>query len=277
MVGKIRLPRKATKGKGKIWKKGNSSSFNPKFRKFRDEAKGRSLYGYKGGGNLTKKALEKLDALNGEQIVESEDDATSIGDKSLVTTFSDCSNPTFSRMLNNWHSNSLIQKEMLAILAAVTDTIKSKGGKETETEYFAALMAILSAADTDESVSAVVSLLYMVIKKLPVGVRRLKFSGCCKVFVDLLSKYMNSDFNALLRNLLGCLCFFLKSQEPGEWTDSTSKMYSVLLEFATHQKPKVRKTAQEAVFFNFVWSNPWTGKCYCMSSSCFIDSRVLHC
>ena len=32
---------------------------------------------------------------------------------------------------------------MLAVLAAVTAVLKSQGGKETETEYFAALMSTL--------------------------------------------------------------------------------------------------------------------------------------
>ena len=34
-------------------------------------------------------------------------------------------------------------QEMLAVLAAVTEVIKVQGGKETETEYFAALMSTL--------------------------------------------------------------------------------------------------------------------------------------
>ena len=34
-------------------------------------------------------------------------------------------------------------KETLAVLAAVTEVIKSQGGKETETEYFAALMSTI--------------------------------------------------------------------------------------------------------------------------------------
>ena len=34
-------------------------------------------------------------------------------------------------------------QETLAVLAAVTEVIKSQGGKETETEYFAALMSTI--------------------------------------------------------------------------------------------------------------------------------------
>lgn len=45
------------------------------------------------------------------------------------------------RLLNNFSSNSYLHKEMLAILAALTEVIKSNGGNETSTEYFAALVS----------------------------------------------------------------------------------------------------------------------------------------
>lgn len=45
------------------------------------------------------------------------------------------------RLLNNFSSNSYLHKEMLAILAALTEVIKANGGKESSTEYFAALVS----------------------------------------------------------------------------------------------------------------------------------------
>lgn len=45
------------------------------------------------------------------------------------------------RLLKNFSSNSCLHKEMLAILAALTEVIKANGGKETSTEYFAALVS----------------------------------------------------------------------------------------------------------------------------------------
>ena len=39
--------------------------------------------------------------------------------------------------------DNVIVKDMMAVLAAVTEIIKENGGKETETEYFAALMSAL--------------------------------------------------------------------------------------------------------------------------------------
>jgi hypothetical protein len=42
--------------------------------------------------------------------------------------------------LKGFQPDSALHKEMLAILAAVAEVIKSNGGKETETEYFGALV-----------------------------------------------------------------------------------------------------------------------------------------
>lgn len=46
------------------------------------------------------------------------------------------------RLISNWNAGSLLHKEMIAVLAAVSDVLKTYGGKETETEYFAALVSI---------------------------------------------------------------------------------------------------------------------------------------
>lgn len=47
----------------------------------------------------------------------------------------------FTRLLTRFDSNNAVHKEMLAVLAAVTEVIKEQGGKETTTEYFAALVS----------------------------------------------------------------------------------------------------------------------------------------
>ena len=43
--------------------------------------------------------------------------------------------------------DNVIVKDMMAVLAAVTEIIKENGGKETETEYFAALMSALEVCE----------------------------------------------------------------------------------------------------------------------------------
>lgn len=47
------------------------------------------------------------------------------------------------RLLTSFSHNSAIHKEMLAILAAVTEVIKEKNGTENSTEYFGALVSSL--------------------------------------------------------------------------------------------------------------------------------------
>ena len=44
------------------------------------------------------------------------------------------------RFLAHFQPNSIIHKEMLAVLAAVTEVIKQNGGTESSTEYYAALV-----------------------------------------------------------------------------------------------------------------------------------------
>jgi ribosomal RNA-processing protein 12 len=45
------------------------------------------------------------------------------------------------RFLNHFRSDSDLHKEMLAILAALTEVIKDRGGSQTSTEYFLALVS----------------------------------------------------------------------------------------------------------------------------------------
>lgn len=44
-------------------------------------------------------------------------------------------------MCNRCHRCLLLRVQICAVLAAVTEVIRSQGGKETETEYFAALVS----------------------------------------------------------------------------------------------------------------------------------------
>lgn len=44
------------------------------------------------------------------------------------------------RLLNGFRSDSALHKEMLAILAAITELLKDKDGKQTSTEYYLALV-----------------------------------------------------------------------------------------------------------------------------------------
>ena len=57
-----------------------------------------------------------------------------------------------------------------------TQVIKQEGGKESETEYFAALMTTLEVTGDEAMLSAVVRLLGVVIKKVPHPVLVARFS-----------------------------------------------------------------------------------------------------
>ncbi len=49
-------------------------------------------------------------------------------------------NKNYFRLLVGFRSDSSLHKEMLAILAALTEVIKERGGSQTSTEYFLALV-----------------------------------------------------------------------------------------------------------------------------------------
>ncbi|XP_067007465.2 RRP12-like protein [Anabrus simplex] len=252
-MGKFR-PR--VKGKGKRWRKGHSSSSNPDTKKHRNAARSRFFQENLGQGNLTSDALKKFNAVfdtKNEANKEMSDEEMSFGGtfrtfQTFASDWSACSNVSFNRLLNGFRSDSALHKEMLAVLAAVTEVIKTNGGKETTTEYFAALMTTLDATETEDSVTAVVSLLGMGIKSVPQNVLQFKFSEASKTFMDILAKYANSDNNVILRSLIGCLSVLLRAQETAVWnSSSTLQVFDSVLAFTTHSKPKVRKAAQHAV------------------------------
>ncbi|XP_046383339.1 RRP12-like protein [Ischnura elegans] len=261
-MGKFR-PR--VKSKGKRWAKGQSSSSNPEIRKFRDSAKSRFFHENLGQTGLTTEALQKHDAFAGvTSQEEAQDDSLTVSDSTFKTfgTFasdwSSCSNQSFSRLLNGFRPDSAVHKEMLAVLAAITEVLKMKGGKEDESEYFMALMTALEATDSVDAITAILSLLSMSIKKVPDTILRVKFSEATKILVNILGAYAESDNNVILRSVIGCLSVLLRAQEASSWVNSsTLQVYDYILTFTIHVKPKVRKAAKHAV-------------CAILKGSCFM-------
>lgn len=253
-MGKFR-PR--LKGKGKRWPKGQSSSSNPETTKFRDAAKSRFFQENLGSTGLTSEALRKHDAFTGSnEVAMEEDKATESFFASTAKTFdtfasdwSNCSNKSFSRLVDHFRSDSAVHKEMLAVLAAITEVIKSQGGNESNTEYFGALMTTLENVECEEtSVTAILNLLAMVIKTVPHGVLQVKFSQCNKIFLDCLGKFSESENNGILKSLLGCLSVMLRAQEMPVWKEaSTMQVLDSILVFCAHTKPKIRKAAHHAI------------------------------
>uniref|UniRef100_A0A1A8HJ42 Ribosomal RNA processing 12 homolog n=1 Tax=Nothobranchius korthausae TaxID=1143690 RepID=A0A1A8HJ42_9TELE len=253
--------RSGTGSKLKRWKKGHSSDSNPQSNRFRQAAKCRFFSRPSGKSDLTVDALKlhnelqagplevsaggRKDALMEEELDEKFSDRTS---GTFLSGLSDCSNLTFRKVQRFWESNSAAHKEICAVLAAVTEVIRSQGGKETETEYFAALMTTLEVVESAESQAAVAYLLNLVMKRVPAPVLKNKFSDTAKALMDVMSKQATSDTSSALRWILSCLATLLRKQDVSVWSyPSTLQTYHGLLSFTVHSRPKVRKAAQQGV------------------------------
>ncbi|XP_037534826.1 RRP12-like protein [Nematolebias whitei] len=253
--------RSGTGSKLKRWKKGHSSDSNPQTNRFRQAAKSRFFSRPSGKSDLTTDALklhnelqagplelsarDHKDAFMEEEIDEKLSERTSA---TFLSGLSDCSNLTFRKVQRFWESNSAAHKEICAVLAAVTEVIRSQGGKETETEYFAALMTTLEVVDSAESQTAVAYLLNLVMKRVPAPVLKNKFSDTAKALIDVMSKQATSDASSALRWIVLCLATLLRKQDLSVWSyPSTLQAYHGLLSFTVHSKPKLRKAAQQGV------------------------------
>uniref|UniRef100_A0A8C2F0Z8 Ribosomal RNA processing 12 homolog n=1 Tax=Cyprinus carpio TaxID=7962 RepID=A0A8C2F0Z8_CYPCA len=251
--------RSGTAQKIRRWKKGHSSDSNPETSRYRKAARSRYFSRPSEKSDLTVDALKLHNELQSGSLQRSSD-AMEAGDAmedqaltektsgTFLSGLSDCSNLTFRKVQRYWESNSAAHKEICAVLAAVTEVIRSQGGKETETEYFAALMTTLEAVDSSESLAAVAYLLNLVMKRMPVAVLKKKFSETAKALIDIMSNQANSDSLSSLRWIISCLATLLRKQDLSVWSyPSTLQMYHGLLSFTVHCKPKVRKAAQQGV------------------------------
>ncbi|VVC28769.1 Hypothetical protein CINCED_3A003974 [Cinara cedri] len=262
--------RKKLKSKGKRWVKGQSSVTNPDSKKYRSQAQMnfcKPMFGgisvNEGHNALTQNKLKQHDnIMNSDDSNKSKpDDVISQNSGASYKTFetfasdwSSCTNPSFNRLLRNFSSNSSLHKEMLAILAALTEVIQVNGGKETSTEYFAALITTLQTTltngqdDCEESITAMVSLLSMGIKCVPKEVLCAKFGPTTQILLSTLAKFAESDNNNLLKSVFSCLSLVLRVQEKIVWShSSTVQVFDAILNFVVHSKPKIRKAAQHSV------------------------------
>uniref|UniRef100_A0A8D0CU37 Ribosomal RNA processing 12 homolog n=1 Tax=Sander lucioperca TaxID=283035 RepID=A0A8D0CU37_SANLU len=250
--------RSGTGSKLKRWKKGHSSDSNPQTSRFRQAAKSRFFSRPSGKSDLTVDALKlhnDLQAgpleLGGRKDACMEEEPEAFSERTsgtFLSGLSDCSNLTFRKVQRYWESNSAAHKEICAVLAAVTEVIRGQGGKETETEYFAALMTTLEVVDSPESQAAVAYLLNLVMKRVPAPVLMSKFSDTTKALMDVMSKQATSETASAVRWILSCLATLLRKQDASVWTyPTTLQAYHGLLSFTVHSKPKVRKAAQQGI------------------------------
>ncbi|KAL1502843.1 hypothetical protein ABEB36_007927 [Hypothenemus hampei] len=266
-MGKFRSKLKG-QTKGKRWPKGQSSSSNPETRKYRDQAKSQFFQVNSGPSALTTDTLKKHDAL---QILKAPQQALSNDDmesessytgtyssyqsmQSFASDWSDCSNMSFSRFMKTFQANSALHKEMLAILAAITEVIKQNGGSETSTEYFCSLLTTLDTVYSNEEksedqITAVLALLNMGAKTVPEAVLRKTFNEVALKLLHILKDFSSAENNIVIKSILGVLTTILRAQEYALWTHETTKQIfnAILNPFSIHAKPKWRKAAQHAV------------------------------
>ncbi|XP_053548481.1 RRP12-like protein [Bombina bombina] len=261
-MGKFGKLRSGSASKVKRWKKGHSSDSNPEVRQHRVAARSRFFSRPSGKSDLTVDALKLHNDLQSGSLSiqkkpeisqdhmedENEMAITEKSGASFLSGLSDCTNVTFGKVQRYWESNSAAHKEICAVLAAVTEVIRNQGGKETETEYFAALMTTLEAVDSPESLAAVAYLLNLVLKRVPGPVLIKKFSDTSKAFMDIMATYANSGSTSAVRWIVSCIAVLLRKQDLSAWSyPSTLQVYHGLLSFTVHAKPKIRKAAQLGV------------------------------
>ena len=145
----------------------------------------------------------------------------------FASDWTQCTNIDFNKLISRFNGSNAHHKEMLAILAAVTEIIKARKGEETTLEYFAALLTTLEAVDTEESLSACLGLISMIIRGIKREVLQAKFSLISKLLIDLLAKHNQSDNQSMLRSLVGCLSVLLRAQSASVWAHQSTKQVRV--------------------------------------------------
>ncbi len=281
-MGKLRVRSKNRK-KGFRWSKGQSGASNPEKSRHRDAARTRSILagaaqGHAGqdSGGLTAESLLRHDALlaSGPGDDGADGDAFSLRSGATRKTFetfasdwTSCDNASFQRLIAKFDPGKPGQMEMLAVLGAITDVIRERGGEESDANYFAALLTTLEETAASGKGAAelkpVVGLISMVIKSVPRELLQKKFPEISKLLYDLLTAQVQAQPSSnqeqdgqqqeaaepyVARCLVGCLSVLLRAQSASTWQqESTRRVYRGILALCTHPKPKVRRAAQHAV------------------------------
>eukprot|EP00040_Diaphanoeca_grandis_P026390 m.147691 g.147691 ORF g.147691 m.147691 type:complete len:1300 (-) comp30554_c0_seq1:33-3932(-) len=272
----MKFKRKQLKTKAPVKIKTNSASSNPTGNKHREQAKQFSIgvqkaksakvgkwrakkrAGVKAAkGVLTKKG--GLVNLTQEALMVHNDNGLEDVIAKMVpavtgnTTLESNGEDIFAPVRQKWNSLQESDKEACAVLAAITESIKEKGAKESPTAYWAALMSTLevasaNGAEDEKAASAVLYLLLLVFPHVPVGVCRKQFSQASQVIVGVITKFAMEGSQSLIKSSLGCLASLLSAQELAVWqASSTSQVFRPLLAFAVDTRPKVRKAAQSSI------------------------------
>ncbi|RGP64115.1 ribosomal rna-processing 12 [Fusarium longipes] len=164
--------------------------------------------------------------------------------------------PSLAEKLDKIKSPGLqSQKKTVVVLQAVESTLKEQNTDPTPTGYFAALLALLQQANSNDTVNPelatpVVYLLDVVTPYAPQPLLRSKFTQILTLLAPLL---LLQDAEAmLLRSSIGCLESLLLAQDAASWELSVSQIgprraVAGLLNMSLDHRPKVRRRSQEAL------------------------------
>jgi ribosomal RNA-processing protein 12 len=164
--------------------------------------------------------------------------------------------PSLAEKLDKIKSPGLqSQKRTVVVLNAVESTLKEQNTAPTSTGYFAALLALLQQANSNDTVNPelatpVVYLLDVVTPYAPQPLLRSKFTQILTLLAPVL---LLQDAEApLLRSSIGCLESLLLAQDAASWELSVSQIgprraVAGLLNMSLDQRPKVRKRSQDAL------------------------------
>ncbi|EJD75315.1 hypothetical protein LOAG_17519 [Loa loa] len=167
--------------------------------------------------------------------------------KSELSQFTSCTNPTFDPVHRIWRSGSVLQNEVLAVLAATAELIKDTDGTESDAEYFAALLTVIEAmpAVNESKLAAAAYLLGLVAKKIDKSVSRKCFSRAHQILENKLGK---TQLDVALAKLITTLGTILHQQAASIWQSSNTRLSLVKIEmFAIHDKSSVRSAARRTL------------------------------
>jgi len=130
----------------------------------------------------------------------------------------------FASVRQKWNSHLESDREVCAVLAAVTESItESVGDTDTQpspTAYWAALMTTLECAgvDTDDkAIAAVIYLLSLVSPCVPTAVLQRQCAAASALFLRVLTAHAKDGSQALLKAALTCLGRLAAAQDAAGW------------------------------------------------------------
>uniref|UniRef100_A0A0R3RG81 NUC173 domain-containing protein n=1 Tax=Elaeophora elaphi TaxID=1147741 RepID=A0A0R3RG81_9BILA len=192
--------------------------------------------------------LHKMQIANGEEIESTRSNISELSSaKSQLSQFTSCTNPTFDPVHRIWRSGSVLQNEVLAVLAATAELIKDNNGTESDAEYFAALLTVIEAMPAvDESkLAAAAYLLGLVARKVDKSVSRKCFSRAHQI---LENKLDSTQLAVALAKLIDTLGTILHQQPASIWQSSSTRLSLMKIEmFAIHDKSLVRSAARRTL------------------------------